>query len=97
MPRSGTTQRKRQQVPSGRCRAALRVKVYAGVDPLSGKRRDLVEVIRPGKNAGKLVEQARARLLNQLDEKRSPLSMAMGKWLWRTLRDHSAMCHTIAE
>lgn len=32
------------ELPSG----ALRVRVYAGRDPVSGKRNDLVEIIEPG-------------------------------------------------
>lgn len=77
MPPSGSTRRKRQRgeietLPSG----SLRVRVYAGIDPLSGKKHHLVEVIPAGKDAGKLAEQARTRLLNQVDEKRSPRTKA---------------------
>jgi hypothetical protein len=61
-----------ETLPSG----ALRVRLYAGVGPLAGKRHDLIEVIPVGKDAGRLAEQARARLLTQLDEKRSPHTKA---------------------
>src|SRR4051794_22950496 len=55
-------------LPSG----ALRVRVYAGKDPLTGKRHDLVEVIPPGPKAAALAEATRIRLLNQVDERRNP-------------------------
>ncbi len=65
-PPSGSTRRKRQRgaietLPSG----ALRVHVYAGIDPLSGKKHHLVEVIPAGKDAAKLADVARTRLLNR--------------------------------
>lgn len=77
MPPTGSTRRRRQRgeietLPSG----SLRVRVYAGIDPLSGKKHHLVEVISAGRDAGKLAEQARTRLLNQVDEKRSPRTKA---------------------
>jgi len=56
------------ELPSG----ALRVRVYAGKDPATGRRRDLVETIPPGPKAGRLAEAARTRLLNQVDEQRQP-------------------------
>jgi hypothetical protein len=45
--------------PSG----ALRVRVYGGVDPLTGKARYLVETIPKGPYAQRLAEKARTRLL----------------------------------
>ena len=77
VPASGSTRRRRQRgeietLPSG----SLRVRVYAGIDPLSGKKHHLVEVIPAGKDAAKLAEKARTRLLNQVDEKRSPRTKA---------------------
>lgn len=41
---------------------ALRVKVYAGVDPLSGRRHYLRETIPPGPKAEAAAEAARVRL-----------------------------------
>jgi hypothetical protein len=69
--------RKRQRgsiedLPSG----SLRVKVYAGIDPVSKHRRYLAETIPPGRDAGKNAEKACIRLLNQVDEKRSPRTAA---------------------
>jgi len=76
MPRSRPgRQRSRgtiDELPSG----ALRVRVYAGTDPVTGRRRDLVELIPPGPKAGRLAEAARTRLLNQVDEQRQPRTNA---------------------
>ncbi len=60
------------ELPSG----ALRVRVYAGQDPVSGKRNDLVEIIEPGPKQAARAEAARTRLLNQVDEQRSPRTNA---------------------
>jgi Site-specific recombinase XerD len=59
-------------LPSG----SLRVKVYAGTDPVSGKRHDLTEVIPAGPKAEREAQKALTRLLNQLDEQRSPRTRA---------------------
>src|SRR4051812_34809880 len=79
--------RKRQRgaidtLPSG----ALRVRVYAGIDPLIKRRHDLIEVIPVGPNAAREAEQARTRLLNQVDERRNPRTRAtvnqlLDRWL----------------
>jgi hypothetical protein len=39
---------------------ALRVRVYAGLDPLTKRRHDLVEIIAPGPDAAREAEKARA-------------------------------------
>jgi integrase len=52
------------------------VRVYAGADPVTGRRHDLVEVIPAGPRAATLAEEARTRLLNQVDEKRQPRTNA---------------------
>jgi integrase len=59
-------------LPSG----SLRVRVYAGIDPISGKRHYLSEVIPAGKNAGKLAEKARTRMQGEVDDRRSPRTKA---------------------
>lgn len=84
---TSSQRRKRQRgsfedLPSG----ALRVKVYAGIDPVSKHRRYLAETIPPGRDAGKNAEKARTRLLNQVDEKRTPrtaasLNRLLDRWL----------------
>jgi hypothetical protein len=79
--------RKRQRgtidaLPSG----ALRVRVYAGIDPLTKRRHDLVEIIPPGPDAPLEAEKARTRLLSQIDERRNPRTKAtmnqlLDRWL----------------
>ncbi len=61
-----------EELPSG----ALRVKVYAGEDPLTGRRHYLRETIAAGPTAAREAEHARARLLNQVDEGRNPRTKA---------------------
>ncbi|HSV64798.1 MAG TPA: tyrosine-type recombinase/integrase [Mycobacteriales bacterium] len=59
-------------LPSG----SLRVKVYTGTDPLSGRRHYLNETVPAGPTARKEAEQVRTRLLNQVDERRNPRTRA---------------------
>jgi integrase len=61
-----------ERLPNGR----LRVRVYAGVDPVSGRRHDLRAIIPAGPNAAAAAEKARVRLLNQVDERRHPRTAA---------------------
>jgi len=65
---------------------ALRVTVYAGVDPLSNRRMYPRETIPAGPRAASEAEQARTRLLNQVDERRNPRTTAtvnqlIDRWL----------------
>ena len=50
--------------------------VYAGADPLTGKRHDLVEVIPPGPKAAASPRPPAMRLLAQVDERRNPRTNA---------------------
>ena len=59
-------------LPSG----ALRVRVYAGIDPVSKKRHYLVDTVPAGPSAGRDAERVRTRLLNQVDERRAPRTSA---------------------
>jgi integrase len=59
-------------LPSG----AMRVRVYAGVDPLSGRSHYLTETIKPGPQAAKLAEKAKTRLLAEVDQQRAPRTKA---------------------
>ena len=61
-----------ETLPSG----SIRVKVYAGIDPVSKKRHYLDEVIPAGPKAAKEAEKARTRLLAQVDERRNPRTRA---------------------
>ncbi len=79
-----------ERLPSG----SLRVRVYAGVDPLSGKRHYLTEVVpldadasrESAKLARDQAKKALTRLLNQVDERRNPRTRAtVGQLLDRYL------------
>jgi integrase len=52
------------------------VRVYGGIDPISGKRHYLSEVVPPGKDAARQAEKVRTRLLAELDDRRSPRTKA---------------------
>src|SRR5919199_6862534 len=74
-PKSRATGRQRGRIetlPSG----SLRVKVYAGTDPVSRRRHDLTEVIPAGPKAEREAQKALTRLLNQLDEQRNSRTRA---------------------
>ena len=55
---------------------ALRVRVYAGIDPVTKKRHTLTEVIPPGPKAARLAEAARHRLIREVAERRNPRTSA---------------------
>src|SRR3954470_23388310 len=71
----GVRRRQRAEIetlPSG----ALRVRVYAGVDPVSGKRHHLTEVVPAGPKAAATAEKVRIRLLGDVDAGREPRTSA---------------------
>lgn len=77
MPASARARRKRsrgsvEEPPSG----ALRVAFHAGLDPLTGKRHYLREIIPPGPKATADAEKAMRRLAGQVDERRNPRTNA---------------------
>lgn len=55
---------------------SLRIKVYAGIDPLSGKRHYLTETVPAGPRALAEAKKARTRLIGQVDEQRNPRTRA---------------------
>ncbi|GIG88187.1 LacI family DNA-binding transcriptional regulator [Plantactinospora endophytica] len=55
-----------ETLPSG----SLRVRVYAGIDPATGKRRHLVQTVPAGPTAAREAEAVRARLLGEVGERR---------------------------
>ena len=61
-----------ETLPSG----SLRVRVYAGIDPVTRKRHYLTDTIAAGPTAAKEAERARTRFLAQVDEKRNPKTRA---------------------
>jgi integrase len=70
--RSRRTRGSIDELPSG----ALRVRVYAGRDPLTKRDHYLTEVIPAGPKAAAEAEKVRTRFLNQVDEQRSPRTRA---------------------
>jgi integrase len=61
-----------EPLPSG----SLRVKVYAGTNPVTGKKFYLTETVKPGPRQERTAEQVRTKLLNQVDEQRTPKTRA---------------------
>ena len=59
-------------MPSG----SLRVRVYAGLDPLTGRRHYLTEVVPAGPTAARDAERVRTRFLAEVDERRNPRTKA---------------------
>src|SRR3954451_18696130 len=57
-------------------RVPLRMKVYAGYDPVSGKRHYLDEVVPAGPRAAAEAEKVRTRLQHEVDERRKPKTRA---------------------
>ena len=55
---------------------SLRVRVYAGIDPVTRKRHYLTETIPAGPQAAKTAEKMRTRFLAQVDERRNPKTRA---------------------
>ncbi|MDT7653662.1 MAG: integrase, partial [Pseudonocardiales bacterium] len=73
--KSTARQRRRGEVealPSG----SFRVRVYAGIDPLTGKRHYLREVVPAGPKAAREAEKVRTRLLAEVDDRRNPRTKA---------------------
>lgn len=69
---AGRTRGSIDELPSG----ALRVRVYAGVDPVSKRRHDLIEIVPPGPGAEKQARRIRDRLINEVEERRNPRTRA---------------------
>ena len=61
-----------EELPSG----ALRVSVYAGTDPLTGRRHYLKESIPAGPSAHAEAQKAMRRLATDIDERRNPRTNA---------------------
>jgi integrase len=71
-----------ETLPSG----SLRVKVYAGLDQVTGKKHFLAETVPAGLAAYKKADATRTRFLSQVDERRSPRTRAtmnqlLDRWL----------------
>lgn len=77
MAAAKTTRKKRQRgeiisLPNG----AQRVKVYAGYDPLTGRRQYLDKTVPPGPDAVTQAEALRTRFINEINERRNPRTKA---------------------
>ncbi|MFG1635634.1 tyrosine-type recombinase/integrase [Pseudonocardia alni] len=59
-------------LPSG----ALRVRVYAGQDPITKRRHNLVEIVPAGPHAEKQAYAVRDRMLRDIEERRNPRTSA---------------------
>ena len=73
--RAGSEKRARGSIdvlPGG----SLRVRVYAGVDPVTKKRHDLVAVVPAGPKAEDEAERQRLDFLRQIEERRNPRTKA---------------------
>lgn len=55
---------------------SLQVRVYAGHDPLTGRRHYLTEVVKAGPSAAAEAERVRTRLQNEVDERSNPVTRA---------------------
>ena len=75
-PRSAAGQKRQQgsieSLPSG----ALRVAVYAGIDPVTKRRHYLREIVPAGPGAERAAEAARSRLVAEVAERRNPRTSA---------------------
>ena len=80
------------KLPSG----TLRVRVYAGRDPVSKRRHDFTEVIAPGPGARRRARAARDRLISQVEERRNPRTKAtMDQLLERYLDQFDGAASTL--
>ncbi|MDT7599203.1 MAG: integrase, partial [Pseudonocardiales bacterium] len=50
--------------------------MYAGIDPVTKKRHNLIEVVEPGPKALRKAEEIRDRFLREIAEKRNPRTSA---------------------
>jgi len=57
-----------EKLPSG----ALRVRVYAGLDPLTKRRRELIEIVPAGPNVERDAEAVRVRFVHEINERKNP-------------------------
>lgn len=80
------------ELPSG----SIRVRVYAGIDPVTKRRHDLTEIIPAGPDAKKLAEVAKVRLLNEVYQRRHPRTNAtVDQMLERHFKDAELEYNTL--
>lgn len=72
------------------------MRVYAGVDPVTKRRHDLIEVVPPGPHADKIARATRDRLVNEVAERRNPRTSAtVGQLLDRYLDQFDGAPNTL--
>lgn len=71
-------------LPSG----ALRVRVYAGVDPVTKRRHTLSEIVPAGPDAERRARAARDRFISQVQERRNPRTSATVDQLLHRYLEH---------
>src|SRR4051794_3109794 len=80
------------ELPSG----ALRVRVYAGQDPVTKRRHDLVEVVPAGPKAWDRAEEVRQGFLADIRKRRNPQTAAtVDQLLDRYLEQHTGGRRTV--
>lgn len=93
-----TNPRRREQgsideLPSG----ALRVRVYAGTDPITRRRHDLVEVIPAGPKVWERADEVRRRFVAEIKQRRNPRTSAtVDQLLDRYLAQHQGGKSTVS-
>lgn len=81
------------ELPSG----ALRVRVYAGTDPITKRRHDLIEVIPAGPDAWDRADEVRRRFVEDVKQRRSPRTTAtVDQLLDRYLDQHQGGKSTVS-
>ena len=78
------------ELPSG----ALRVRVYAGVDPVTKREHYLQESLQAGPGAWEVAEQTRTKFVNQVNERRNPRTSSTLTQLLRRYLDQWAGEHS---
>ncbi|TDC88148.1 GntR family transcriptional regulator [Saccharopolyspora aridisoli] len=73
-----------EELPNGN----LRVRVYAGTDPVTKRAHYLREIVPAGPKADREAEKVLTRLLNEVDEQRNPRTSAPVKQLLKRYLDH---------
>jgi integrase len=82
-----------ETLPSG----ALRVRVYAGTDPVSGRRHYLKEVVPAGPDAERRADAVRVKFLAEVNERRNPRTSAtVNQLLDRYLDMHTGGRSTVS-
>jgi integrase len=81
-----------EQLPSG----ALRVRIYAGTDPITKRRHELIEVVPAGPTAERDAEAVRVRFVHEINERKNPKTSAtLNQLLERYLEQFQGSANTL--